>query len=90
MPEHSWKKKPILALCSVDMAECGVLVNAGQLGACSIARKYSPNPWNINASHPKKAGKSGDSNLMFHGFGEYLLSLCCKSLDANDLCCLFN
>jgi len=34
--------------------------------------KYSPNPWSINASHPKKAGKSGDSNLMLHGFGEYL------------------
>jgi hypothetical protein len=35
-------------------------------------RKYSPNPWSINASHPKKAGKSGDSNLMLHGFREYL------------------
>ena len=34
--------------------------------------KYSPNPWSINASHPKKAGKSGDSNLTLHTFREYL------------------
>ena len=34
--------------------------------------KYSPKVWDCNASHPKKFGKSGDSNLILHPFGEYI------------------
>jgi len=52
----------------------------------SISRcKYSPNPWSINASHPKKAGKSGDSNLMLHGFREYLHRVRRKPFVRNEL-----
>ena len=36
---------------------------------------YSPKGWDINASHPIKAGKSGDSNLKLHPFGEAMMSL---------------
>ena len=41
-----------------------------------IPSKYSPNLWTINSSHPKKAGKIGDSNLMLHTFGKYCTSPC--------------
>jgi len=36
-------------------------------------RKYSPNLWYSSASDAKTLGKSGDSTLFLHGFGECLL-----------------